>query len=106
MLKELEMGLDVNIYRDVTSNTTSTIKGYCLTNVEGPCDPCEDYPAAKLENHVRGAVRIVPEKLENKWTMMGGNYAGTCDSRFSRKIASLLGHDFYGAVAIHDRVED
>ena len=32
--------------------------------------------------------------------MMGGNYAASCDSRFSE----LCGHQ-YGAVAIHDRQE-
>lgn len=98
------MGLHVNIY--TSNNTTNTIKGYCLTNVDGPFDPCADYPAAKLVKKTRGAVSLVPEKLEHKWTMMGGNYAGTPDSRFRRQVESLLGHDFYGAVAIHDRVED
>jgi hypothetical protein len=37
--------------------------------------------------------------------MMGGNYAATSDSRFSDKIEEMLGHGFYGAVPIHDRVE-
>lgn len=32
--------------------------------------------------------------------MMGGNYAATSDSRFSRLVG-----DMYGAVAIHDRQE-
>ena len=37
--------------------------------------------------------------------MMGGNYAATSDSRFSDKVEQMLGHHFYGAVPIHDRVE-
>lgn len=39
-------------------------------------------------------------------TMMGGNYAASSDSRFSELAAELLGHPFYGALAIHDRRED
>jgi hypothetical protein len=38
--------------------------------------------------------------------MDGGNFAATSDSRFNEACRKLLGHDFYGAVAIHDRVED
>ena len=37
-----------------------------------------------------------------KWYMMGGNYGATSDSRFSALIEDK---NFYGAVAIHDRVE-
>lgn len=32
--------------------------------------------------------------------MMGGNFAHTCDSRFSKAVGGL-----YGAIAIHDRQE-
>jgi hypothetical protein len=51
------------------------------------------------------SVKVIPEEAEGKWTMMGGNYAATSDSRFSDKIEEMLGHGFYGAVPIHDRVE-
>ena len=37
--------------------------------------------------------------------MMGGNYGSTSDSRFKDKLEEMLGERFYGAVAIHDRVE-
>lgn len=41
----------------------------------------------------------------NRWYMMGGNFAHTCDSRF-RELLELLGNSsMYGAVAIHDRTE-
>ncbi|MFS3130657.1 hypothetical protein ACLM5J_19805 [Nocardioides sp. Bht2] len=36
--------------------------------------------------------------------MAGGNFASG-DSRFSDLLAMVLGHRFYGAVAIHDRFE-
>ena len=80
------MGLHVNIYKcskfgDCTLNGVSSrdIEGLCLTNVEGPFD---------------------------QHTMDGGNFAASSDSRFSQACRELLGHHFYGAVAIHDRVED
>ena len=112
------MGLHVYIYRDdtmgdCTANGVTSPKrnhrGLCLTNVDGPFDPCDDYPAAKLvaKTHSWGetTVRIVPEETEGKWSMMGGNYAATSDSRFNEAIAKLLGHKFYGALPVHDRVE-
>jgi len=110
------MGLLVNVYKDASSKYDCTnggvssrdIKGLCLTNVPGPFDPSEDYPAAQLVKQTFGfgsSVKVIPEECEGKQTMMGGDYAGTSDSRFSDMIKSLLGHGFYGAVAIHDRVE-
>ena len=50
------MGLHVNIYKcqkfgDRTLNGVSSrdIEGLCLTNVEGPFEPSDHYPAAKLK---------------------------------------------------------
>ena len=110
------MGLLVSVYKDASSNYDCTnggvssrnIKGLCLTNVDGPFNPCDEYPAAKLVKQTFGfgsSVKVIPEEAEGKQTMMGGNYAATSDSRFSDAIAARLGHNFYGAVPIHDRVE-
>ena len=118
------MGLHINVYKEVkTGNgwldnvdctnggiTSKNIKGLCITNCDGPFDPCEDYPAARLiVRSVMGRkiVNIVPEEeLEKKsWTMMGGNYGGTSDSRFGDKVEEMMESAFYGAVPIHDRVE-
>ncbi len=76
-----------------------------LTNVEGPFDPRPEAPAAVLEQHVPGCLRIRPLECGDSWVMAGGNFAETSDSRFNQKCEELLGHRFYGAVAIHDRVE-
>ena len=84
-----------------------------LVNVAGPFEPTEDAPAAMLVSNGKGLVRIVPaNRLENgewaqetRWTMFGGNYAGTSDSRFIDAIQALTGAPWYGAVAIHDRIE-
>ncbi len=106
------MGLLISIYKntrygDCTLNGVSSrkIKGLCITNIDAPFEPDEDYPPAKLEENAFNSVRIVPEECEGKWSMMGGNYGASSDSRFAEKIEEILGHRFYGAVAIHDRVE-
>lgn len=108
------MGLLVNVYKsgnyDCTNGGVSSrnIKGLCLTNVDGPFDPCDEYPAAKLVKQTFGfgsSVKVIPEEAEGKQTMMGGNYAATSDSRFSQAVEAMLGNHFYGAVPIHDRVE-
>jgi hypothetical protein len=106
------MGLIVYIYRNaaLTSDCTnggpsSKVTEFCLTNVDGPVSPQPHHPAAKLVKNAYGTVKIVPESLEGKQTMFGGNYAASSDSRFSEAIEAILGHRFYGAVPIHDRVE-
>lgn len=66
-------------------------------------------PAFRLESHVPGCLRLVPVDDPRAGNcagpMFGGNYAATSDSRFSKVCERLLGHRFYGAVAIHDRYE-
>ena len=107
------MGLHVNIYKcqkfgDCTLNGVSSrdIEGLCLTNVEGPFEPSDHYPAAKLKKGPFNSLHIKPAWNEDEHTMDGGNFAATSDSRFSDACRARLGHHFYGAVAIHDRVED
>ena len=63
-----------------------------------------DVPVMVLEAHHAGCVRLRPAG-EKRWCMFGGNFAHSSDSRFSEAIEKLLGHRFYGAVAIHDRIE-
>lgn len=115
------MGIYVNVYRnpdfgDCTNGGISSVHNrLCVVNVSGPFEPNDDYPAFMLHSHCKGCVRLVPavwheEKQQwqidnSKWYMMGGNYAGTSDSRLSDRIESLTGIRFYGAVAIHDRTE-
>ena len=110
------MGLLVSIYRDIdgmdcTNGGVSSrdIKGLCITNIDGPFTPDPQYPAAKLVKHEYfhgNTVVIVPEEVEGRWTMMGGNLARSSDSRFSRAIEELLEvKTFYGGIPIHDRVE-
>lgn len=116
------MGLLIDVYRsptlgDCTNNGISArFDTLCVVNICGPFEPNpERYPAVLLECHHPLIVRIVPAVYDEKarcyvrapgWHMMGGNFGATSDSRFSRAIETLCGITrFYGAVAIHDRVE-
>lgn len=107
------MGLIVNVYRsaspaDYTRGGISSTHGMlCLVNVPGPFEPTAEAPAAWLESHLSGIARIVPkyEACDHRHHMAGGNYAATSDSRFSTAVEQITGQCFYGAVAIHDRVE-
>ena len=106
------MGLIVNVYTtresyDCTRNgVTNRFNKLCVVNVDGPFEPDEKTPAVEL---VRGAVEgiavLKPLEAKGQWTMFGGNYAGCSDSRFSNAVEKIIGHRFYGAVPVHDRVE-
>jgi len=115
------MGLTIHIYKcnlygDCTNGGASSrdIKGFCITNIDAPFNPCDDYPSAELvlqEFYGRKTVKIVPTHIqEGRQTssqnyMFGGNYGGTSDSRFSEKVESMIEQSFYGAIPIHDRAE-
>ena len=110
------MGLHVYIYKcgqfsDCTNGGVSSspyVEGFTLTNVEGPHEPDSRYPAAELKKGHLNSVHIKPAWNEDEHTMFGGNYAASSDSRLSEAMDDLLGgrNRFYGAIAIHDRVED
>lgn len=119
------MGLIVQVYHpsingvieDYSNNGFSSHSSkICLVNVEGPHHPGPDCDAALLECHYPGALRIVQAGIGNKGyvasyykdrvgPMAGGCFASSPDSRFVDACEKLLGHSFYGAVAIHDRWE-
>ena len=110
------MGMYVSVYKNVefgndevdctNGGITSRYNRLCLTNVEGPWEPGDDAPAAKLmPGNLPGTLKIVPDEVANNWHMMGGNYAATSDSRFTEACKNLLDGKFYGAVPVHDRVE-
>lgn len=110
------MGLLVSVYKsggtDCTNGgiTSTDIKGLCVTNIDGPFTPSEDYPAAVLVVRHFGfgsVLSIVPEENFNGQHMFGGNYASTSDSRFGEAAREMLDGEQYwiGAVPIHDRVE-
>ena len=111
------MGLIVNVYHTAGGDCTRggvSAQHAMLTvaNVDGPFDPSRGTPPVLLEMHVPGCLRIVPAVMHDGewvrapgWWMMGGNFAHTSDSRLGDAARQLLGHVFYGAIAIHDRQE-
>lgn len=74
---------------------------------EGPFDVDEDDPALfVLKASPYGTIRLEPRNGgKGVGPMMGGSYAGTSDSRFSRMAEKLTGCPWHGAVAVHDRYE-
>lgn len=109
------MGLNVSVYRSPLGDGTnggesSRYQQFCLINVEGPCKPNDDTPAAELVvkdfgGSIGKTLRIVPVSKQGKWVMFGGNFAFTSDSRFSEACDKLMKGAGGFAVKIFDRVE-
>lgn len=72
--------------------------------------PTAERPAVALRRLAHSA-HLVPvddkgKPLGDAWFMSGGTFASTPDARLADYFNALgLGRDFYGAVAVHDRVE-
>lgn len=77
----------------------------CVVNVDGPFEPSQDAPAVRLIKRRTGNLVCVPVGLEDKWTMFGGAYVYTSDSRFTNAVEKLSGYDHCFPVALHDRIE-
>lgn len=113
------MALNVSIFRNPGGDFTKHgISSYaselCLLNVDGPDIPRGEVMVAFLvKGNAKGLVKIVPSTFDTdgkcvpttEWTMMGGNFAYTPDSRFHRAVEAITGSPSYGAVPIHDRIE-
>lgn len=117
------MGMIIKVFRSNSKDATnggisSKFDRLVVVNVDGPFNPSEDMPAVFLVSHMRGCLRLVPAVLVPEvWTdgqprytlvqgtMAGGNFGASSDARFSEACERLAGTTFYGAVAIHDRVE-
>ena len=108
------MGLILSVYTDKGSNRDCTCNGVtnrfdrlCVVNVDGPFEPSNDCPAVVLKRGALDGIAILrPVEAKSRHTMFGGNYASTSDSRFSNAIEAITGQRFYGAVAVHDRIEN
>ena len=103
-----QVGLIVSIYRDDYDSTMNVFHGksqITLVNVEGPFEPSDKAPAAKLVAGYGKTAIIVPADDEFDGVQMsGGTFASTSDSRFQRAVEKLVGVSHF-AVAIHDRRE-
>lgn len=60
-------------------------------------EPNEATPVLRLEKNGRFGHRVVPENSDGKWTMFGGNFVWSSDSRF-RAISE-------NPLPVHDRIE-
>lgn len=112
------MGLIASVFRSDMTDCSNKGMSYqfdrvCVVNCDGPFDPRQDdLPAVVLvPGNLRGTVKAVPLDLHEakKWTMMGGTFLSTSDSRFSAKIKEIAGPEGgefpQGIVAFHDRCE-
>lgn len=99
------MGLIVSIYRsdyDCELNYFYGKKSVTVINAEGPFEPTEDRPAAKIISTLAGSKIIVPaDEYSDKdgVQMSGGTFGYSSDSRFTKTAGT------YNAVPIHDRRE-
>ena len=98
------------VFRDCTlRGWSSRFDQVCVVNADGPFDPSDEYPAVVIVPHrtVKGAIHAVSVEHHEakKWTMFGGNYLASSDSRFWELCERLGASRYHGAVAIHDRVE-
>lgn len=104
------MGLIAEIYKpnygDCSANGVSARHSkVCIVNVEGPFAPGPDAPAVKLVKRKHGNVVCIPEEVAGEWTMFGGCFVHSSDSRFNEAVEKLADYDFGFPVALHDRVE-
>jgi hypothetical protein len=107
------MGLIVSVYTNAGSGSDHSMNGVtnrfnrlCVINVDGPFDPSDDCPAVLLEQGaLDGTAVLRPVEAGDNWTMFGGNFAATSDSRFHYAIENITGNRFYGAIPVHDRIE-
>lgn len=102
------MGLLVSIHRgdyDSEMNVFYGKRQVTVVNVEGPFEPREDAPAAKLVKGYGNTVIIVPADSDfDGAQMFGGTFGATSDSRFQRAVEEIVGVSHF-AVSIHDRRE-
>jgi hypothetical protein len=107
------MALHLDIYRSDWNDSANIFHGreyITVVNIPGPFEPQPSDAVALLEQHAPGACRLVPaELIGSEWIPLegmtnGGTYAATSDSRFNETMRELLGSNFYGAVAVHDRL--
>lgn len=97
-------GILVHVLRSALGDTTnggvtSKFHTFVLVGAGIPevFEANEGTPAILLEKNGRFGYRAVPVNSEGKWTMFGGNYIDSSDSRF-RAISG-------GPIPAHDRIE-
>lgn len=105
------MGLIVNVYRQAGFNPTNSrvpsnaCNRFTLTNVDGPFEPSDTAPAARLlPGYAPRTARIVPDQVAASYPMFGGNYANG-DDRLAAAVERLTGIHHFLPIPIHDLVD-
>ena len=114
------MGLTVSILRDSdlgdcsNGGVSGRVNKLTMINVEGPFEPSDNAPAAKLVEGNLGGAKVIPcidhptimmgDMSKLIGPMMGGTYVATSDSRFSNKLEEM-GVSMGVAIPFHDRYE-
>lgn len=117
------MGLPVDLYSNAryracaNGGVTERYDRFVVVNIPGPFEPADDAPALLLvPGNLRGYAKLVAAvSVNGGWfekrpegmigPMMGGNYAGTSDSRFREAVEKITGRGSEGLVPVHDRYE-
>jgi len=105
------MGMIASIYKNKgqdysNGGISSRHNTVTVVNVDGPFDATVDRPAVELvAGNMVGTIKVIPFGAAKGSTMCGGTYVGCSDYRFTKKVESILGERFYGAVSFHDRTE-
>ena len=104
-------GIIISVYRDArggdctNGGQSSQVKQFTLigNGIAEIFEANETAPAIRIVNHptVKGYQFLVPQTLidSGKWTMMGGNFGWSSDSRIGRVFGGR-------PMPIHDRVEN
>lgn len=109
------MALHANIYdsdsgRDPLSVWPSMARRVVVLNAAGPFDrkPGEYAVILRPGYGGRGTCVAVPVDAEGKQipgTMKGYSFISSSDSRFREAVEAITEAPFYGAIALHDRLE-
>jgi hypothetical protein len=109
------MGIIANIFsnegrRDSLSVLPERARAVCVINADGPFEPSVECPPVMVMKAAgaSGCARIVPVNaagVVQAGVSFGGRYIASSDRRFGEAVERACGQHFYGAVALHDRLE-
>lgn len=113
------MGIYASIYdpahgRDSLSVWPAEVSEVLVVNAEGPFERNRGEPAVEIVMREFPWGRVLHaapldddgNRMDGPAILMKGySYIASSDDRFSALCGKLLGHRFYGAVALHDRKE-
>ena len=88
------MGMYVDVYKNMgpdcsMNGITCKNNALCLINVRGPWEPSDKIPGAFLaKGNLPNTAKVIPSNInKNKtWSMFGGNFVYSSDSRFNESI--------------------